>query len=348
MRSAKKVVAVGGGTGTYAALTGLKRYNVDLTAVVSMADSGGSSGILRDEFGHLPPGDVRRCLLALSAEPATGMLRRLFEYRFDRGRGLNGHNFGNLFLTALTEITGRPDLAIQEAAKILNIKGQVLPVTIANSNLGARLEDGTIIKGETNIDIRRVRPDLKIIDVYLDPPAEVYPPAAQALLEADVIVIGPGDLYTSVIPNLLVDGVPEAIAASPAKVVYVCNLMTKHGETDGFRASDFILEIRRYLGSSERLDAAIVNQGEAPEALLEQYRQEHSFPVEPDLDRCRELVPQVIVGSLAASGTLWRHDPDKLAAAVLGLMEELGSGGARERGSEGVGERRSGGAGEQG
>ena len=316
-----RVVAVGGGTGTYTALTGLKRYNVDLTAVVSMADSGGSSGILRDEFGHLPPGDVRSCLLAISAEPATGMLRRLFEYRFSKGRGLNGHNFGNLFLTALTEITGAPDLAIQEAARILNIKGRVLPVTIANSNLGARMEDGTIIKGETNIYVRRVRPDLKIIDVYLDPPAEVYPPAAQALLAADVIVIGPGDLYTSVIPNLLVDGVPEAIATSSAKVVYVCNLMTKHGETDGFRASDFILEIRRYLGSAERLDAAIVNQGEAPEALLEQYRQEHSFPVEPDLDRCRELVPQVIVGSLAASGTLWRHDPDKLAAAVLEVVE---------------------------
>jgi uncharacterized cofD-like protein len=177
-------------------------------------------------------------------------------------------------------------------------------------------------KGETNIDVRRVRPDLKIIDIYLDPPAEVYPPATQALLEADVIVIGPGDLYTSVIPNLLVDGVPEAIAASRAKVVYVCNLMTKHGETDGFHASDFILEIQRYLGSPERLDAAIINQGDAPEALLEQYRKEHSFPVEPDLDKCRKLVPQVIVDSLAASGTLWRHDPDKLAAAVLEVVEQ--------------------------
>ena len=195
-------------------------------------------------------------------------------------------------------------------------------MTVANSHLGARLEDGTIIRGESNIDVRRVRPHLKIIDVFLDPPASIYQPVAQALAEADVIVIGPGDLYTSVIPNLLVEGVSEAIAASEARVVYVCNLMTKHGETDGFKASDLIAEIQRYLGAPDCLDAAVINQDDVPDTVLEQYRQERSFPVEPDLARCRQLVPQVIVGPLAASGTLWRHDADALAKAIVSFARQ--------------------------
>jgi uncharacterized cofD-like protein len=315
----KRVVAIGGGTGTYTVLSGFKRHEVDLTAVVSMADNGGSSGVLRDEFGHLPPGDVRRCLIALSAEPASGMLRRLFEYRFDRGHGLNGHNFGNLLLTALTEITGAPDQAIQEAAKILNVRGRVLPVTLTDTHLCARLEDGTIIRGETNIDIRRVRPHLRIIDVYLDPPATAYPAAVQAIEGADIVVIGPGDLYSSVIPNLLVEGIPDAIAQTKAKVVYVCNLMTKHGETDGFTACDFVREIERYLGTGDGLDAVLVSEGDLPGDLLEKYAKELSFPVKPEVSACQCLVPQVIVGSLAAPGILWRHDADALADALLSL-----------------------------
>ncbi len=317
--SGRKVVAIGGGTGTYTVLSGLKRHDVDLTAVVSMADDGGSSGVLRDEFGHLPPGDVRRCLIALSAEPASGMLRQLFEYRFDRGRGLNGHNFGNLLLTALTEITGAPDLAIQEAARILNVRGRVLPVTLTDVHLCARLGDGTIIRGETNIDIRRIRPHLPISDVYLDPPAQAYPPALEAIAAADIVVIGPGDLYTSVIPNLLVEGIPEAIANAPGKVIYICNLMTKHGETDGFTACDFVREIERYLGTGDGLDAVLVSEGSLPGDLLQKYAQEHSFPVQPEVSACRSMVPQVIVASLAAPGALWRHDPDVLADAILSL-----------------------------
>jgi uncharacterized cofD-like protein len=317
--SSKKVVAIGGGTGTYTVLSGLKQRDVELTAIVSMADDGGSSGVLRDEFGHLPPGDVRRCLVALSAEPASGMLRRLFEYRFNRGHGLNGHSFGNLLLTALTEITGSPDGAIQEAAQILNVRGRVLPVTLTNAQLCARLEDGTIIRGETNIDLRRVRPHLRILDVYLDPPARAYPAALEAIAEADIVVIGPGDLYTSVIPNLLVEGIPEAIARTRGKVIYVCNLMTKHGETDGYAACDFISEIERYLGTSEGVDAMLVSEDNLPADLLERYTREQSFPVKPEVAACQRLVPQVVVGALAAPGVLWRHDPDVLAEAILSL-----------------------------
>jgi uncharacterized cofD-like protein len=315
-----KIVCIGGGTGTYTALMGLKRYDVDLTAIVSMADSGGSSGVLRDEFGHLPPGDVRRCLLALSAEPGAGTLRRLFEYRFERGSWLNGHSFGNLLITALTEITGAPDLAIQEAANILNVKGRVLPVTLDAVQLCARLEDGTVVNGETHIDRRTVGAEAGIAEVWLTPQAKAYAPAVDTILSADIVVIGPGDLYTSVIPNLLVEGVAEAIGRSHAYVVYVCNLMTKHGETDGFKASDFVAEIQRYLGSPGHLNQVIVNQGEAPEELLAQYHREGSVPVEPDLEACMRLGPRVVAAPLAASGTLWRHSPEGLAGLVMGAV----------------------------
>lgn len=310
------MVCIGGGTGTYTVLTGLKNYVSDLTAVVSMADSGGSSGRLRDEFGVLPPGDVRRCLLALSSDPASQVLRQLFSYRFEKGKSLKGHSFGNLLLTALTRITGREDRAILEAGKILHIEGRVLPVTLGNTQLCARLEDGTIIKGETNIDIRRVRPHLKIIDVFLDPPVEVFPRAEEEIKKADLVVMGPGDLYTSVIPNLLVEGLPQAIQESEGTKVCVCNLMTKHGETDNFKASDFIREIQRYLGG-DYLDVALVNQSQMPESLLLKYKEEKAFPVEVDIEKCEDLVSQVVVKSLASPKTLFRHRPERLAEAIL-------------------------------
>jgi len=289
-----------------------------------MADSGGSSGRLRDEFGILPPGDVRQALLALSALPLEKTkLRQLFDYRFSNGNGLAGHSFGNLFLTALTHITGREDLAIREAAKILDVQGQVLPVTMDHSHLGARLEDGTIIKGETNIDIRRVRPDLKILDVFLDPPAKVYPEARRAILAADLIVLAPGDLYTSLVPNLLVEGVNQAIVKSTGKLVYVCNLMTKHGETDGFAVSDYVAEVKRYLGkAAKKLTHVLVNNqtGKIPATLLRRYRQERSFPVKIDEDKCQKLEVELVVKPLAAVGQLLRHDPAKLAREISRLL----------------------------
>lgn len=319
----KKIAVIGGGTGTYNVLTGLKEYPVELCAIVSMVDSGGSSGRLRDEFGVLPPGDVRRCLLALSDLPLEKVsLRQLFEYRFGNGRGLKGHSFGNLLLTALTEITGREDLAIKEAAKILDVKGEVLPVTLESSNLCVRLEDGTIIKGETNIDIRRVRPDIKILDVFLDPPVKIFPGAKKAILASDLIILGPGDLYTSVMPNLLVEGITEAIAKSTGKLVYVCNLMTKHGETDGFACSDFIKEILRYLGSAAKKMAVVLanNDFSVPKKVLERYQEEKSFPVKIDIEKCKKLTPKLIAKPLAAAGQLWRHDSLKLAKTIMEVI----------------------------
>ncbi len=319
----RRVVVIGGGTGTYTVLMGLKEYPLDLTAIVSTLDSGGSSGRLRDEFGVLPPGDVRKCLLALSNLPLEKTsLRQLFEYRFNNGTGLRGHSFGNLLLTALTTTTGREDLAIAEAAKILDVKGQVLPVTLSKSNLCVRLEDGTIIKGESNIDIRRIRPKLKISDVFLDPAVRIYPSARKAILNADLIILGPGDLYTSVIPNLLVAGVSRAIAGSKGKLVYICNLMTKHGETDEFSASDFAREIMRYLNrGKKKLELVLVNNNfDVPQSVSKRYEREHSFPVEADVKTLQKLGVKVIAKPLAAAGQLWRHDSQKLAKILHSLL----------------------------
>ncbi len=328
MGSLRRVVVIGGGTGTYTVLLGLRHYPVHLTAVVSMADDGGSSGRLRDEFGHLPPGDVRRCLLALSSDESAKVLRRLFEYRFDRGHGLNGHSFGNLFLTALTELLGGTEPAIAEAARLLSVRGVVLPVTLSDCRLYAELVDGSVISGETNIDIRAEKPEGRIERVYLAPAAVANPAALAAIEQADAVVIGPGDLYTSILPNLLVAGVPEAIGRSPAARIYVCNIMTKHGETDGFRASDFVREVQRYLGSQRAIDHVVVSDpSDFPGHLLRRYAQEQAYPVEADLERCAQLGPDVHFHSLAAAGTLLRHDSAKLAGVIVGLAERR----ARER-----------------
>jgi uncharacterized cofD-like protein len=315
---APRIVVIGGGTGSFAALQGLKRYTDQLTAVVSVADDGGSSGRLRDEFGHLPPGDLRKCLLALSPSDAVGgVLRQLFDYRFDRGEGLDGHSFGNLLLTALTEITGGPEGAIREASRLLNISGQVRPVTLEDTRLVAELADGTLIRGETNIDIDRVNISTPIQHIYLDPAVHVHYPTEEVILQADVVVIGPGDLYTSVLPNLLVEGVPQAICASPATKVYACNLMTKPGETDGFRASDFLSEILRYLGPGGSINTIVLNKASFSAPVLARYAREQSFPVEADTERCAALAGEVINTPLAAKGTLVRHDPELLAQQVM-------------------------------
>ena len=322
MTADKKIVVICGGTGTYTVLTGLKAHTPKLTAVVSMADSGGSTGRLRDEFGILPPGDVRRALLALSDAPEQLLLRQLFEYRFKKGNGLSGHSFGNLLLTALTEILGNEVEAIKEAGKLLNIKGEVLPVTLTKAHLVARLTDGTLVRGETNIDVRIVGPTLKILDVFLDPSSSIYPPVQQVISEADLIVLGPGDLYTSIIPNLLVKGVSEAICQSSAKVVYVCNIMNKHGETDNFSVEDYVREIEKYLRCKPKkvVDAIIVNKSKYPRSLLKKYEQEKAYPVKIDFTNVNNLSPQVLVGDFTRKETLLRHDPEKLARAITSLL----------------------------
>jgi uncharacterized cofD-like protein len=316
-----RVVVIGGGTGIYAVLTGLRRYTSDITAVVSMSDNGGSSGRLRDEFGYLPPGDVRRCLVALASDEQSLLLRQLFEYRFDRGAGLNGHSFGNLLLTALTDLLGSEDQAIDEAGRLLRIQGRVLPVTLTKTMLCARLADGNEIHCETDIDVRKAHHDVPIAEVFLRPTAVAHPPVLEAIANAHLVVLGPGDLYTSVIPNLLVGGVAEAIRTSGATCVYVCNVMTKGGETDGFAASDFIREINHHLGADDTLDYAVLNYHDSlPRDLLLKYKSERAEPVGIDLARCYELVPHLAIRPLTATGALVRHDPNRLAATLMELV----------------------------
>jgi uncharacterized cofD-like protein len=317
-----RIVVIGGGTGLYTALTGLKRHDVDLTAVVTMADSGGSSGRLRDEFGYLPAGDVRRCLVALAADDNVNLLlRQLFEYRFDRGGDLAGHNFGNLFLTALAGLTGGMEQAIVEAAHLLRVQGHVLPVSLTDTHLYAVLANGQTLAGEAAIDTRR--DSTPIERVYLNPPAEATADAIAAIMEADMVVIGPGDLYTSILPNLLVQGIAQAIADSPASTVYVCNVMTKHGETDRFAASNFLRVVTQYLGEGV-IDTAVLSYYESlPRDVLERYRSEHSGPVSIDQEECYQYARRLMVRPLAAAGTLVRHDSDRLAEALMDVLREM-------------------------
>jgi len=310
-RKRPKIVVLGGGTGSYNVLRGLKAYPVDLTAVVSTMDSGGSTGRLRDEFGFLPPGDLRRCLVALSRD--DGLLRTLFEYRFNKGQGLNGHSFGNLFLTVLRDLTGSDASAIREAAKLLHVRGQVLPVTITNCQLGAILENEQVVVGETNISVPKHDHHLRIKKLFIVPHASIFKEAEKAILEADKVVIGPGDLYTSLLPNIIVRGVKPALARSKAKKIYVCNIMTKKGETTGFSAGDFLRELERYLGRGI-IEAVVCNDRRPPAPLLRRYAAEGAEFVEPPRGDKRVRTADVLGGK-----DLARHDPEKLAKVLISL-----------------------------
>jgi len=322
--SSPKIVVIGGGTGSYVVLKGLKHHTPNLTAIVAMTDSGGSSGRLRDQLGQLPPGDVRQCLLGLSPDNHSDLIfRQLLDYRFDRGEGLEGHSFGNLLLAALTEITGSIADAIIEAGQMLQIRGTVLPVTLTKTDLHARLMDGTEVAGEASIDVRKIKPSVGIDYVYLNPKAYVYPPVVNAIEEADLVIMGPGDLYTSIVPNLLVDGVSDSIRKSRARVAYVVNLMTKPGESDSFKASDFVKEVQEYLGSTARIDCLVINDAPIPDKVLERYKRANSYPVELDLEECSGLVQQILQSPLVVSGTPIRHDSDALAQAIMEIVSEL-------------------------
>ncbi len=312
-----KLVRIGGGSSGYTLLRALKNYPLDITAVVNMFDSGGSTGVLRDEFGILPPGDMRRALAALADGEHSEILRELFNYRFKEGGSVNGHSFGNLLLTALTSIYGSDLEGIRKASELLHVKGTVLPVSVDLSHIHARLEDGTEIVGETNIDIPKHDGSKRVASVELKPAAHILEEARVAILDADVIVIGPGDLYTSIIPNLLVEGMKEALAASRGKTVVVCNLMTKWGETHGFTAADMVRTLLQYSGK-EKFDIAICNTGTMSESLLEKYAQERQYPMtcEKGLD---ELVGAVIREDLVSEADIARHDGEKLAAVLAAL-----------------------------
>lgn len=312
----KKIVCIGGGTGLYSLLMGLKEYDIDLVSVVSMMDNGGSTGLLRDEFGVLPPGDIRRSLVAMSK--ASDMMKDLFSYRFNEG-SFTGHSFGNLFLTALTRVTGSDERAIIEAGNILNISGKVLPVTLDNVNLCALLEDGQVVFGESNIDKPKHDGAIKIERVYLEPNALVYQRVLDELKNADMIVISPGDLFTSIMPNLLVEGVSDAILQSDAKKVMICNLVTKHGETNGFSASDHLNEVEKYLGG--KIDILVVNNSVPSLEVYESYKQEKSFSVEYDYEAFKDKSVTIIEGDFVREGNFFRHDSEKISKVIYDLLD---------------------------
>ncbi len=313
-----KIVALGGGTGLYTLLRGLKDYDLDITAIVNMTDDGGSTGELRDEFGVLPPGDIRRCIVALSESPER--MKELFQYRFRKGV-VKGHSFGNLFITALREITKSDEEAILEAAKMLNVRGKVLPVTLEDRRLEAELENGTIIKGETNIDIPKHNANLRIKKLRLNKKANANPKALKAIKQADLIILGPGDLFGSVISNLIVDGISGAIQKSRAKKVYICNLMTKYGETHEFAVEDFVFEVEKYLGDTGVLDFVVFsNQKISPEAV-KAYAKQNAQPVSFDIDKIKKHPARFICAPLASRGDLLRHDSKKVAKVIWALLQ---------------------------
>lgn len=313
-KSIPKIVVIGGGTGVFTVLSGLKKYPAKLTAVISMSDDGGSTGVLREEFGILPPGDVRRALVAMS-HTGDRTLSDLFNYRFEEG-GLRGHSFGNIMLTALERLTGSFEDAIGEAGRILGVHGTVLPVTLDNVRLCAKLENGVVIQGETNIDIPKHDGGLKIVKAWLEPRARINPRVRGALLEADMIVIGPGDLYSSIVPNLLVEGVPAAIKQSQAKKVYVASLMTKWGETSGFSAVDFLSVLEKCLGKGV-LDYSVVNTKRPSPERARRYEKENAQFVESGNLPSR---PTPVFGDYLRSRGFVRHDPEKLAKILVSLI----------------------------
>jgi uncharacterized cofD-like protein len=319
-----RVVAIGGGTGLSALLQGLKEYTrpsesspqLDITAIVTVSDDGGSSGRLRREFDVLPPGDIRNCMVALSEDSA--LLSRLFQYRFDSGRGLKGHSFGNLFLMALTQITGDFPDAVRASSEVLNIAGRIYPATATNVALEATLANGTSVVGETRIS----RSKSRIQSIRLVP-RKVAPLDAtlDAIAQADVITLGPGSLFTSVIPNLLVQGIPAAIRNSRAVKAYFVNLMWQPGETTQFRASDHIRAVHRH-ARGKVLDYAVVNIRPIQAALKKRYASQEAMPVENDLDAIFKLGVKVVAGNLASNASVVRHDPAATAAVVVRLAQE--------------------------
>lgn len=262
-----KLAFIGGGHGVSNLLVGFKDYFSNISAIISMVDSGGSTGRLRRDYDVLPPGDIRRALIALSSAPQP--VKDFFDFRFDSGE-LKSHNVGNILLSALEINTGSFEKGLETINTILKPQGDVVPVTLTKTNLYARLENGETIIGETNIDVPKHNPNLKIEKLFLDPPAKANPKAIQKIMEAEYIFIGPGDLYSSILPNLIVAGIPEALQKTAAKKIYVCNVMTKIGETKGFKVSDFVAKITEGLGG-DYLDYVIFQQKVPPKGRIDQY-----------------------------------------------------------------------------
>lgn len=308
------IVVMGGGTGLAVLLKGLKQYTSSITAIVTVSDDGGSSGRLRTEMGVLPPGDIRNCLVAL-AETET-LMDKIFQHRFLEGEGLKGHNLGNLLLVAMAEITGNFVSAIREVSKVLAVRGTVLPATLELVSLKAKMADGAIVCGETAIR----KYTHKIEHISLVP--EVCGPVVESLVaikEADAIIIGPGSLYTSIIPNLLVSGISEAMQASRASIIYVSNIMTEKGETEDFNTLDHIRVINTHVGVN-LIDYVVENIGKIDQGRLLRYRGEQAYPVKPSSKELKSMGIRVIERNLLSSDDLAWHDSDKLAWTILEII----------------------------
>jgi len=327
----KKIVVIGGGTGTFTILSGLKKYkNLDLSVIVSMMDDGGSNRVIRDEFGLLPTSDLRQCMVALASKDSDETLRKLFTYRYSNGVGISGMTFGNLFMAALTDIyKGDQKKAIEETCEILGVSGRVVPVTFDKVHLVATYENGKQVLGEHDID----EPDAKqgkykITNLEVIPKAGVNGDAIKVIREADFIILGPGDFYTSVLPNVVIDDVAGEIKKAKGKLLFVMNLMTKFGQTAGFATSDFLNEVEKYIG--RRPDFVLVNNSKKfPTGVLKKYKSENAEPVRDDLEDGkmkiirRQLISNKVYQKPQSDTlvrSLIRHDSEKLAKAVVDLL----------------------------
>ena len=312
LKRGPRIVAVGGGTGLSMLLSGAKNITNNLTAVVTVGDDGGSSGRLRESMGILPPGDIRHCITALADD--EDLVNKLFKYRFDNGEGLEGHSFGNLFITALCDITGDMVSAVRASSNVLSIRGRVLPSTLDDMKLVAEMEDGRIIHGESTIPEAHG----KIKRLFTEPAnCKALDDVIQAIRTAELIILGPGSLYTSVIPNLLIKEIAEEIAKSKAKKIYVCNIMTQPGETDNYTVSDHLKALIQHAGSNKIVDAVLVNDY-LPENLADKYQKSGSYPVKIDAHEIKKLGVRIVAKKLIEDSKegLVRHSSNRVARAI--------------------------------
>jgi uncharacterized cofD-like protein len=314
------VVVIGGGAGVATALTHLKKV-ANVTAIVSMMESSGSSGKLRDEYGVLPPGDVLLCISKLLPEDENSLKWRDFlNYTFRKGTGLKDHTLGNLLLTAAYDWEGGTSFGIEALSWLLNLEGRVLPVTLNHVELVARLSDSSEVAGESITTLAKQEPHREVEYISLSRRAQIYPPAAEAIRAADKVVIGPGSLYTSILPNLLVEGMAEALAETKALKIYVCNLVNDPVETPDYKASDFLRKVSEYLQDELLIDYAIVNNGPVSDLARRMYETEQKFPVELDAETATRYVRhQIVSGAFSTGKAYLRHDSEKLAQAILDL-----------------------------
>lgn len=331
------VVILGGGTGTFVVAQALKNLPVHVTAILTMVDDGGSNKVLRDEFGLLPTSGIRQCIVALSENPT--MLRELFTYRFHQGEGLNGMTFGNIFMAAMADIMGSQKKGIEETCKLLNVKGTILPISYCDARLVATYEDHSEIFGEHHIDDPKGEGHdgtLRIEDLRTEPKCEISPEAEQAIRNADLVILGPGDFYTNTVANLVVDGVSTAIKETKGKVCFISNLMAKYGETYGYNLKDFFVDLKKYL-PLDAIDYVLINNNmNFPTDLLKLYEQEHDMPIRDDItendihpgvklirkDLLSQHVPQKDKGD-ALNRSMVRHDPEKIANTISELLKSL-------------------------